>query len=96
MEFIQEDSVSPFFAYVATNTPHGPFNVHTKYVDTVNDAVPEKLGHAVLGYLDNPGRGNALREEFARLHKLLRCGANERAAEAVLELVARDLRRTER
>ena len=61
-----------------------------------DDAVPEKLGHAVLGYLDNPGRARALREEFARLHRLLRCGANDRVAEAVLEVVARDLRRRER
>ncbi len=52
-------------------------------------AVPEKLGRAVLGYLQEPDRRQVLSEEFSRLHKLLRRDANARAAEAVLELLGR-------
>ena len=52
-------------------------------------AVPEKLGRAVLQYLQEPDSRRVLSEEFSRLHRLLRRDANERAAEAVLELSGR-------
>nr|AQQ74530.1 hypothetical protein [uncultured bacterium] len=56
----------------------------------IQDAVtPEALGAAVLSYLDDPGRVNALRERFMALHATLRRGADDRAAEAVLALAAR-------
>ncbi len=51
------------------------------------DAVPEKLGMAVLRYLQEPELLNEIRTEFTRLHAVLRQDANERAAEAVLELI---------
>ena len=52
-------------------------------------ATPERLGVAVLRYLEQPALAAALREEFLALHRLLRRGADERAAEATLELLAR-------
>lgn len=52
-----------------------------------NDAVPEKLGPAVLSYLDNPGRAHALQETFAEIHYQLRKDASQQAASAVLQLI---------
>jgi lipid-A-disaccharide synthase len=48
---------------------------------------PEVLGPALLEQLDRPDRA-ALIEEFGRIHQMLRCDASQRAADAVLELVA--------
>ena len=48
---------------------------------------PDVLGPALLEQLDRPDRA-ALLEEFTRIHLMLRCGASQRAADAVLELVA--------
>jgi len=52
-------------------------------------AVPEHLGAAVLQYLEEPGGARAVMDEFTRLHRLLRRGASDRAAEAVLGLIGR-------
>ncbi|MGE3482275.1 MAG: lipid-A-disaccharide synthase [Gammaproteobacteria bacterium] len=52
-------------------------------------ATPPALGRALLDLLEAPGRVQALQERFGALHRALRQGANERAAEAVLDLVAR-------
>jgi lipid-A-disaccharide synthase len=54
---------------------------------------PEVLGPAVLGQLERPDR-ESLVEAFAGIHHVLRRNASERAAEAVLDLVA--ARRTAR
>ena len=51
------------------------------------DARPEKLGAALLEYLENPKLAAALKEEFRRIHAILRNNADERAADAVLEVV---------
>lgn len=51
-------------------------------------AVPERLGPALLNYLEDESTVVGLRREFAQLHARLRRGASERAADAVLELVA--------
>lgn len=48
---------------------------------------PEVLGPAVLEQLDRPDRA-ALTDEYGRIHRMLRCDASQRAADAVLELVA--------
>ena len=48
---------------------------------------PEVLGPAVLAQLERPDRA-ALLEAFSEIHRTLRCNASERAADAVLELVA--------
>ncbi len=31
MQFMETDRETPFFCYISTNAPHGPFNVHAKY-----------------------------------------------------------------
>ena len=48
---------------------------------------PEVLGPALLGQLERPDRA-ALDAAYAEIHHVLRRNASERAAEAVLELVA--------
>jgi lipid-A-disaccharide synthase len=48
---------------------------------------PEVLGPAVLEQLERPDRA-ALVDAFAEIHRRLRCNASERAADAVLELLA--------
>lgn len=50
-------------------------------------ATPEALGAAVLRYLETPGAVAALQDSFREIHRALRRGADERAAEAVLELL---------
>ncbi len=51
-------------------------------------ATPPALGAAVLDLLASPDRVRQLQARFTALHRTLRRDANERAAEAVLELVA--------
>jgi lipid-A-disaccharide synthase len=48
---------------------------------------PEVLGPAMLEQLERPDRA-ALLEALGEIHRVLRRGASERAAEAVLELIA--------
>ena len=48
---------------------------------------PEVLGPALLEQLDRPDRAELI-EEYGRIHRMLRCDASQRAADAVLELVA--------
>ena len=52
-----------------------------------DDATPEKLGDALLWYLENPEQADVLKEEFRRIHAVLRNHADERAADAVLEVM---------
>ncbi|MCU0936463.1 MAG: lipid-A-disaccharide synthase [Gammaproteobacteria bacterium] len=52
-------------------------------------ATPEGLGTAVLRYLEAPSAVAALQESFRDIHQALRRGADDRAAEAVLELLDR-------
>ncbi|MDR2877432.1 MAG: lipid-A-disaccharide synthase [Chromatiales bacterium] len=52
-------------------------------------ARPENMGAALLAYLEDPQRAAATHARFAELHTMLRQGADERAADAVLELAAR-------
>lgn len=52
-----------------------------------DDAKPEKLGAALLGFLEDPKRSDALKKEFRRIHGILRNNADERAADAVLEVM---------
>ena len=51
-------------------------------------AQPKNLADAVLLWLDQPQRMQALTERFDALHRVLRRGASARAAEAVLEAVS--------
>ena len=50
------------------------------------DAVPEKLGAAVEGFLANPTKAEEIRRACRDIHAQLKTGANERAADAVLAL----------
>ncbi len=50
---------------------------------------PERLGRALLHWLEAPARVAALEIEFLAIHETLKRGANERAAEAILKLIDR-------
>ncbi len=52
-------------------------------------ATPERLGAAVLAWLEDPAACARLDERFAALHATLACDADERAADAVLEVARR-------
>lgn len=52
------------------------------------EVTPESLGTALLAELESGARREALQSEFRRLHEILRRGGAERAADAVMELVA--------
>ena len=52
-----------------------------------DDATAEKLGAALLDFLEDPARSHALKEEFGHIHARLRNHADERAADAALELM---------
>ncbi len=53
-----------------------------------DDATPERLGQALLDYLQSPERVEALEKRFAQIHQSLKNDASEKAAEAVLEVAA--------
>lgn len=50
-------------------------------------AQPEMLAEELLAFLNLPEKTRALQEKFTQIHQQLRCDANQRAAEAVLQLV---------
>jgi lipid-A-disaccharide synthase len=50
-------------------------------------ATPQALGSALLGWLDGAADTQAVMEAYAELHHALRRDADERAAEAVLEII---------
>ncbi|MGK2914190.1 MAG: lipid-A-disaccharide synthase [Porticoccaceae bacterium] len=52
-----------------------------------NDATVERIGAAVLGYLQDPRKGAALQAEFLRLHRELSCGGSAVAAAALADLI---------
>ena len=52
-----------------------------------DDTTPEKLGGALLRYLEHPKQADLLEAEFRRIHAVLRNHADERAADAVLEVM---------
>lgn len=58
-----------------------------------DDAVAEKLGPPLLRYLEHPSELAGMYEEYREIHRALRCGANARAARAVLGLLDRGVAR---
>jgi len=54
-----------------------------------DDISPEALGSAVLGWLDDADRRSRLMQDFRGIRDLLRQGADQRAAEAVLSVCDR-------
>lgn len=55
----------PFFAYISTNAPHGPFNVARKYRDLYTDATSSDAYARFLGMITN------IDENFGRLRATL-------------------------
>ena len=53
-------------------------------------ATPENLGSAVLRFLDNPSSVSVLTQQFDHIHRDLRRGANDNAADGVLALIGRE------
>ncbi|MDR2288407.1 MAG: lipid-A-disaccharide synthase, partial [Serratia marcescens] len=51
-----------------------------------HDCVPDKLAAAVMPLLEESPETDALKHTFLTLHQSIRCGADEQAAQAVLEL----------
>jgi len=51
-----------------------------------NQVTPERLGNAVLHWLDHPERVAVLQERFLHLHYTLRQNANQQATQAILAL----------
>lgn len=52
-----------------------------------HEATPEKLGQAVLNYLENTELNEAVNQRFNEIHQTLRQDASHQAASAVLDLV---------
>ena len=52
-------------------------------------ATPQRLAHAVLAWLDDPERRDALRVKFEALHRELRCDTGQRATDAIEAILAR-------
>lgn len=48
---------------------------------------PERLGREIERWLDQPAAVAVLQEQFTVIHRQLRAGASERAAEAILDLI---------
>lgn len=53
-----------------------------------HEATAEKLGQAVLNYLENAALNESVNQRFNEIHKTLRQDASQQAANAVLDLVA--------
>jgi len=51
-------------------------------------AKPEALSAALLDYLNQPEKVEALKKRFLEIHRELRCNANQQAAKAVVELLS--------
>lgn len=53
MKFIEEHKDEEFFCYIATNAPHGPFNVEPHYIDMYRDAAPDEARARFYGMVTN-------------------------------------------
>jgi len=66
MRFMEDNRAEPFFCYVSTNAPHGPFNVDPRYRDLYGDATSSEAYARFLGMITN------IDENFGRLVAHLR------------------------
>ena len=53
IKFIREHAEEPFFCYIATNAPHGPLNVETRYIDMYRDSTPHEDRARFYGMITN-------------------------------------------
>jgi arylsulfatase A-like enzyme len=65
MSFIEKNKTKPFFCYLTTNAPHGPYLVGQKYIDMYkdNENVPNPAFYGMITNID---------DNMARLDKKLR------------------------
>ena len=54
LKFIEKNKKGPFFCYLATNAPHGPYHVAQKYIDMYsdNDSIPNPNFYGMITNLD--------------------------------------------
>lgn len=64
-KFIRKNKENPFFCYIATNAPHAPYNVETKYADLYRGKVMERRAR-FYGMITN------IDENFGKLRQLLK------------------------
>ncbi|MDH7569353.1 MAG: arylsulfatase [Armatimonadota bacterium] len=67
LRFIQENRHQPFFCYLATNAPHGPFNVEPRYSQPYMGKVPDSRArfYGMITCIDeNFGRLRAALQEW--------------------------------
>lgn len=53
MSFVEENKDKPFFLYLATNAPHGPYLVGEEWSDPYKETVPWRNGAAFYGMISN-------------------------------------------
>jgi len=53
LHFIEDCGDEPFFCYISTNAPHGPFNVDPRYRDLYGDETESEQYARFLGMITN-------------------------------------------
>lgn len=66
IKFIEQNRDEPFFCYISTNAPHGPFNVEPEYRDLYENDTDSEAYARFLGMITN------IDENFGRLRERLR------------------------
>ena len=66
LKFIENNRKEPFFCYISTNAPHGPFNVEPHYRDMYSEDTENEKYARFLGMITN------IDENFGRLRSKLR------------------------
>jgi arylsulfatase A-like enzyme len=66
LDYIETNKDRPFFVYLSTNAPHGPFNVDPHYRDLYKDQTDSENYARFLGMITN------IDENFGRLREKLR------------------------
>ena len=65
LQFIEYHGDEPFFCYISTNAPHGPFNVDPRYRDLYSDETESEQYARFLGMITN------IDDNFGRLRSKL-------------------------
>ncbi|MGK7393616.1 MAG: arylsulfatase [Candidatus Cyclobacteriaceae bacterium M3_2C_046] len=66
-QFIQENQEQPFFCYISTNAPHGPYHIMQEYIDLYkdHDSIPNPNFYGMITHLDQ--RIGDLEQQLERL-----------------------------